>query len=292
MLPNIVLGLIANPVSHRKIWPHLPVVLEVQPDIGHRSDDSAIDRRQAELARLPSLIIRQTGISKLAVRACGRAARFSSRTQPPTKTHEVLSQLDRGVVLNFKAILPRRNRAGVRSARGERSRNSDAGVLAQRRLAVPVASQFKSRLVDNTWTQNLRVAHLKLILRAVAVIARLRQVKRPNAVVRLRALIQLKPRRQRISFTQGQVHARCDVEPRLREWIRMLIRRRDAVAVSRLANHRRGSRVRHNLPIDDRVVLNLSPRTRQRKGRNLRKRPRHTPEAEDRVIRRLRNARA
>src|SRR5260370_31107661 len=98
MLPNIVLSLIANPVSHREIGPHLPVILEVQPDIGHRSNDSAIDRRQAELTRLPSLIIRQTGISKLAVRPCGRAARFSSRTQPPAKTHEVLSQLDRGEI--------------------------------------------------------------------------------------------------------------------------------------------------------------------------------------------------
>src|SRR5258708_32611043 len=93
MLPNIVLSLIANPVSHREIWPHLPVILEVQPDFGHRSDDSAIDRRQAELTRLPSLIIRQTGISKLTFRPCDRAARFSIRPNPPAKKHIILRRL-------------------------------------------------------------------------------------------------------------------------------------------------------------------------------------------------------
>src|SRR5262249_22986844 len=132
--------------------------------------------------------------------------------QADTELDEVLSVVQRGVILNLVTVERVPNGALIAAAAGEGTLNGNGRSQSVRGLVVNVTDELKAGLVDEVGTNDLRIADLQSVLRLVLAITVFRQTEGTYTFVVVSIAEILIAGRQRIARRELKIEAGTHVE--------------------------------------------------------------------------------
>jgi hypothetical protein len=237
----MVLRLPSQAVAQGEARVDFPIVLTEKGCIEERNARRWVvdDRDSVGLWR--SVQIACCGIEGIrAIRACITEVGVAIEARSPSEVKPVISGDSCQVVLELKVVLIVSNVAGIAAAIYERALNRDCGQSTLGGLLIADSTILEAQIVDDVFTQHETIADLKLVLDVVRVVCLEREIRLPDALVRIDGAAEIVTKGERISLTELEIDPLAQINPRVRiaesltQDRSVRVRRRDARRVGRI----------------------------------------------------------